>query len=78
VTTGNGAYELIKVEVKNRKNREIRSQRSLVVSTYDPSLEAGYGVHPPLFLTSAIQMIFGMPLVCIIMRAISENGDRMT
>ena len=28
-------------------------------------------MHPPLFLTSAIQMIFGMPLVCIIMRAIS-------
>ena len=46
--------------------------------TFDPSLEAGYGAHPPLFLTSAIQMIFGMPLICIIMRATSENGARMT
>ena len=63
--------KIIKVEVKNRKNREIRSLRSLVVS-HDPSLEAGYGAHPPLFLTSAIQMIFGMPLICIIMRAIRE------
>ena len=45
---------------------------------FDPSLETKYGAHLQSLITSAIQMIFKVPLIRIIMRIISENDDRTT
>ena len=53
------------------------AQRSLRAGLLT-SLETRCGAHPSSLRTSAIQTIFKVPSICIIMRIISENDDRTT
>ena len=54
------------------------AQRSLRAGLLLTSLETRCGAHPSSLRTSAIQTIFNVPSICIIMRIISENDDRTT
>ena len=60
------------------KNRKIRCQVITACCFLLTSLETRCGVHPSSFRTSAIQTIFNVPSICIIMRIISENDDRIS
>ena len=60
------------------KNRKIRCPVITACCFLLTSLETRCGVHPSSFRTSAIQTIFKVPSICIIMRIISENDDRTT
>ena len=54
------------------------AQRSLRAGLLLTSLETRCGAHPSSLRTSAIQTIFNVPSICIIMRIISENDDRIS
>ena len=60
------------------KNRKIRCPVITACCFLLTSLETRCGVHPSSFRTSAIQTIFKVPSICIIMRIISENDDRIS
>ena len=60
------------------KNRKIRCPAITACCFLLTSLETRCGAHPSSFRTSAIQTIFKVPSICIIMRIISENDDRTT
>ena len=60
------------------KNRKIRCPVITACCFLLTSLETRCGAHPSSFCTSAIQTIFKVPSICIIMRIISENDDRTT
>ncbi len=60
------------------KNRKIRCPAITACCFMLTSLETRCGAHPSSFRTSAIQTIFKVPSICIIMRIISENDDRTT
>ena len=60
------------------KNRKIRCPVITACCFMLTSLETRCGAHPSSFRTSAIQTIFKVPSICIIMRIISENDDRTT
>ena len=60
------------------KNRKIRCPAITACCFLLTSLDTRCGAHPSSFRTSAIQTIFKVPSICIIMRIISENDDRTT
>ena len=60
------------------KNRKIRCPAITACWPSLTSLETRCGAHPSSLRTSAIQTIFNVPSICIIMRIISENDDRIT
>ena len=60
------------------KNRKIRCPVITACCFMLTSLETRCGAHPSSFCTSAIQTIFKVPSICIIMRIISENDDRIS